>query len=161
MSDPDAFGYAFFCDDVRHEVGGKLTFVGVYQAFLYLNQDFPASLSKLVLSIHYSERLGIETKATSIRISLPGDLDDQPSFVGELPMADIHRAPKPPSGEDQGLPPPQFLNVATQITLAPLQLKSSGLINVWVQRGDEKIQLGLLRILRAPVTTDQPAPQAQ
>jgi hypothetical protein len=152
MTDLDAFGHVIFCDDARQEVGGKLTFVGVYQTLLFVNQDFPVSLTKLVLSIHYSERLGIDAKTTSISISMPGDPDDQPSWVGQLPMADIHRAPRLSSGEDQGLPPPQFINVITQIVLAPCQLKSPGLISVTVRRGDEIIHLGRLRILRAPTT---------
>jgi hypothetical protein len=158
MSDPDAFGYVIFCDDVRQEVGGKLTFVGVYQTFLFVHQDFPASLGKLVLSINYSERIGIEPKPTSLHIWLPGDPDDQASWVGEFPMADIHRAPTMlQTGEDQGLPPAKFINVGTQIVITPLQLKSPGLISVRIQRGEEMIHLGSLRILKAPATDNQPA----
>lgn len=156
MTDPDAFGYVIFCDDVRQEVGGKLTFVGVYQTFLFVHQDFPITLGKLVLSIHYYERIGIEPKPTSLRIWMPGDADDQPSWVGELPMTDIHRAPMLQTGQDQGLPPAKFINVGTQIVIASLQLKSPGLISVRIQRGDEMIHLGSLRILRA-LASEQPA----
>lgn len=87
---------------------------------------------------------------------MPGDADDQPSWVGELPMTDIHRAPMLQTGQDQGLPPAKFINVGTQIVIASLQLKSPGLISVRIQRGDEMIHLGSLRILRA-LASEQPA----
>jgi hypothetical protein len=152
MTAPDAFGYVIFCDDVRYEVGGKLTLIGVYQSLLYVYEDFPTSLNKLVLSIHYSERLGIDLKPTSIRISIPGEPEDAPGIVAELPMAEIRRSPMPSLGEDLGLPPPKFLQVGTQVVLGALQLKSPGLISVTARRGDEIIHLGNLRILRAPTT---------
>lgn len=39
-----------FCDDIRHEMGGKLSFIGVYSGGLFV-QEFPVTLSKLCLSV--------------------------------------------------------------------------------------------------------------
>lgn len=39
-----------YCDDIRQEIGGKLSFVGVYSGSLFV-QTFPATLAKLCLSV--------------------------------------------------------------------------------------------------------------
>ncbi|MGB5098912.1 MAG: hypothetical protein WBN82_13495 [Porticoccaceae bacterium] len=39
-----------FCDDIRHEMGGKLSYIGVYSGSLFV-QAFPVTLAKLCLSV--------------------------------------------------------------------------------------------------------------
>jgi len=39
-----------FCDDIRHEVGNKLSYIGVYSGVLNV-QSFPVALPKLCLAI--------------------------------------------------------------------------------------------------------------
>lgn len=39
-----------FCDDIRHELGGKLSFIGVYSSGLFV-PAFPATLPKLCLMV--------------------------------------------------------------------------------------------------------------
>jgi hypothetical protein len=38
-----------FCDDIRHEVGGKLSYIGVYSGGLFV-RAFPVTLPKLCLA---------------------------------------------------------------------------------------------------------------
>jgi len=40
-----------FCDDIRHELGGKLSYIGVYSGML-LVPTFPATLSKFCLAMN-------------------------------------------------------------------------------------------------------------
>jgi hypothetical protein len=40
-----------FCDDIRHELGGKLSYIGVYSSVLFV-PTFPATLSKLCLAMN-------------------------------------------------------------------------------------------------------------
>ena len=40
-----------FCDDIRQEIGGKLSFIGIYGTTLYA-QSFPLTLPKLCLAIN-------------------------------------------------------------------------------------------------------------
>jgi len=37
---------SLFCDDIRQEIGGKLTFIGVYNNILYID-SFPAAIPRL------------------------------------------------------------------------------------------------------------------
>ena len=39
-----------FCDDIRHELGGKLSFIGVYSGHLFVS-TFPVTLPKLCLAL--------------------------------------------------------------------------------------------------------------
>lgn len=39
-----------FCDDIRHEIGGKLSYIGVYSGGLFV-PAFPVTLPKLCLSV--------------------------------------------------------------------------------------------------------------
>lgn len=39
-----------FCDDIRHELGGKLSYIGVYSGHLFV-PTFPVTLPKLCLSL--------------------------------------------------------------------------------------------------------------
>lgn len=39
-----------FCDDIRHEMGGKLSYIGVYSGGLFV-PSFPFTLPKLCLSV--------------------------------------------------------------------------------------------------------------
>lgn len=39
-----------FCDDIRHEIGGKLSYIGVYSGHLFV-PTFPVSLPKLCLAM--------------------------------------------------------------------------------------------------------------
>jgi hypothetical protein len=39
-------GYSIFCDDIRNEVGGKLSFIGCYNAVMFVPSQFPCLLPK-------------------------------------------------------------------------------------------------------------------
>ena len=40
-------GSTIFCDDIRYEINGKVTLVGVYAADMVLPNDFPVTLPKI------------------------------------------------------------------------------------------------------------------
>ena len=52
------FGYTIFCDDVRNEINGKVTLVGVYAGDVIVLGTLPVTLPKLGLSVNYHEKLG-------------------------------------------------------------------------------------------------------
>lgn len=49
MIDCPRYLHSLYCDDVRMEVGGKMTFVGVYQSQLIVQQAGPVGLPKLCI----------------------------------------------------------------------------------------------------------------
>lgn len=46
MSDKQRHAWAVYCDDIRHEIGNKMSFMGIYNAEMYFN-EFPSLLPKL------------------------------------------------------------------------------------------------------------------
>ena len=54
---PDFFGHTVFCDDIRFEMDGKLTFVGVYaNGVMPTPADFPLTLPKFCFSLIFNQR---------------------------------------------------------------------------------------------------------
>jgi len=56
-----------FCDDIRHELGGKVSLMGIYGSHL-LVPSMPLHLPKL--SIHFNIELPLELKPDSIKINI-------------------------------------------------------------------------------------------
>ena len=148
---PDVWGYTIFCDDIRAEVGGKLTYVGTYAGRLFVHADFPVILPKLALGIVYAQRIGAVVLPVQFQIYIPGDADDKPALVIEVPNEISEAAIRDAAafsetvGAERG-----FSTVIAPVTLAPFQLTQPGLFRVRAVRGDRLIRLGSMEVLRAP-----------
>jgi hypothetical protein len=44
-------GFTIFCDDIRRELGGKITLVGIYRAEMLIQGKLPIVLPKLGIAI--------------------------------------------------------------------------------------------------------------
>jgi hypothetical protein len=155
---PDVFGYTVFCDDIRIELGGKVTFVGAYTAQMFVHGTFPATLPKFALGVFYSQKKSAAIWPTKIWAFMPGDSEEKPSFEMVGPEdeetrlfggAQIARASM---GLDEG----QYFANFFPIVLANLVLPRPGQIKVRAVRGDELFRLGALEILQSPGITNQP-----
>lgn len=89
-----------FCDDVRQEVGGKQSLIGVYNGVMYVPQ-FPVTLPKLWLVATYSTPCEEPPKSLKVRVlknSEPlADLDATPEYLQQLANA---REPVVPMTDD-------------------------------------------------------------
>lgn len=61
------YAYSVFCDDIRAEMGGKLSLMGVYQGDLLVPQQ-PTVLPKLCIVIHAVTTPDRPFRALSIRV---------------------------------------------------------------------------------------------
>ena len=68
-----------FCDDIRHEIEGKISYIGVYNGTLFL-PEFPATLPKLCLSV----TAFTSPKQPFLKLKLRVLHDDTEIFTGEL-----------------------------------------------------------------------------
>jgi len=84
------FGYTVFCDDIRNEIGGKTTLVGVYAGDLVLQSPLPASIPRLGVSLVYVERPGESDLPLSIRVYMPG-FEESPMMDTRLPAAMVEQ----------------------------------------------------------------------
>lgn len=48
----ERYGYCIFCDDIRNEPGGKLSFIGCYNAVMFVGREFPLALPKFCVHFY-------------------------------------------------------------------------------------------------------------
>jgi hypothetical protein len=151
----DYVAYTIFCDDIRQEIGGKVSYMGVYRGGkLFAHSPFPLTLPKFGLAVHYAQKKGHFVRPTSLRVYLPGDDEGKPSIEAEFPTVidELNGDAPPIAGTD-----PTFIAAMIQLVLAPLVITQSGPIKVRAVRGDEMIRLGTLEVHQAPDVTPTPA----
>jgi hypothetical protein len=156
LDSPDVFGHAIFCDDIRMEVDGKMTFVGVYRGRMYVHGSFPFTLPKFGIAINFAQIKEKFVANLGVRIALPGDPDDKPSVLAELNETSegaIEQAMgKEPLPEDHH----KYNQLSAAMVFSHLVIKEPGAIAVRVLRNDELHRVGRLLILQG--SQGQPIP---
>jgi hypothetical protein len=136
-------GYTIFCDDVRHELGGKITLVGVYRSEMLVHGKLPIVLPKLGIAILLQTPVEGPFQRLKLMIYMPGDDEKAPSFSGELELAQ-QQAPSDVSEADD-----HWLAVNSEIVLSSVKIKQEGYIRVLAVADGEPIRIGALRVREA------------
>jgi hypothetical protein len=147
---PDVYGYTIFCDDIRTEVDGKLTYVGSYIGYLMAG-SFPLMLPKFGFHFHYMQKKSVAVPATKIIMVLPGASEDSPSLSLDIPPEVSQEAMQNASktSSDLGIDA-VYTTVGGPVVLTNLILPHPGVLMIRAVRGDELIRLGSLQILQGP-----------
>jgi hypothetical protein len=141
----DRYGYSIFCDDIRSEPGGKLSFIGCYNGVIFISGRFPLVLPKLCVHTHIVSPASRPFNSITVRCYLPGD--ERP--VAEEPIETPRRHEqtelvahlKPETGA------PLYIVAATSLIFTPLELRSSGLMRIRAfVDAEQEVRLGSLRI---------------
>lgn len=143
-------GYTDFCDDVRHEIGGKLTLVGVYGSSMLIHEPFPATLPKLCLSITYFERVNAISGPVQVRIFLPGNRADEPDMELTLPIESMRRDAQIAGHNNKVLERPEegepTLIARFPIVISPFEIEEPGNLRVRVVADGKVFRFGSLNI---------------
>ncbi|HVU31398.1 MAG TPA: hypothetical protein VHE36_13455 [Sphingomicrobium sp.] len=135
-------GYTIFCDDIRQEYNGKLTFVGAYADTLIINGPLPALLPKFCAMIVYREE-PTSLEPVEIKIFLPGHDYDSPATVFRID------APQPDLVPEQTgeflMRECRFFWEGTGVVI-----EQEGQVRVRAFRGDEEIKLGAMIVTISP-----------
>jgi hypothetical protein len=134
----EPFGYTLFCDDVRQEIGGKYSLIGIYRNDLIFEGPFPAKLSKLCLIVNYEQPANLDLLPLKLKVLL-----DDNEFVDaaiDLPNAPIERT----ADENK--------NVGLQVVmnLADVQFVQPTKIKVRIYRDEKEIKCGTLTVSAKP-----------
>jgi len=140
------FGYSIFCDDIRNEAGGKLSFIGCYNGVIFISSLFPVVLPRLCVHVHVVSPGGQPFSSILIRCYVPGT--DKP--IAEESIA-------PPQQEEQiklvadlgaDAEAPRYIVAGASLIFAPMQLNGPGLIRVRAVIDGEtnELPLGSLRV---------------
>lgn len=137
---PDAFGDTVFCDDIRTEVGGKFSLVGVYPSGLQV-PAFPITFPKFGFCASFWQRREAFKGQLSLRIYFPGDEDEKPSVEAQLDADNV------PEGVAKG---PPYIVMRANIVLTGMVLNGPGSLKSRVLREGILVPIGSLPILQAP-----------
>jgi hypothetical protein len=145
-SGKQSWGFSLFCDDIRAEVGGKISVMGVYQVDLILpgTITFPTALPKFCILVKYYERLGSFEDDISIKIFNPSDAKDAPSFNLTSKRTTLPPPLYPLEDDQEGI-----FNLTIPITFAPFPIQQEGFLKVRAHCGSIITNLGSLMIRKA------------
>ena len=137
----EPFGLTIFCDDVRQEVGGKMSLIGVYGADIQFSVPFPLTVPKLSLVAYYNiDARDPNRDDVELVVLFPGDPEDGPTVRSVFPIAQmIEDVIRPEWLEADGL-----YRLSAVMTFSPLMLKQPGEIRVRAMRSGDVIKLGSL-----------------
>jgi hypothetical protein len=150
---PDVYGYTIFCDDIRYEIGGKVSFIGSYSGTMILHDVFPAMLPMLAMGVTLLQRRRIFIPKAELRIFLPGDSDDTPSIQAEAGESRMGAAAAATAAETDALHPDArdandegYVSMIHHLRFAQLPIKQPGILKVRAVVGANMVRLGSLRI---------------
>ena len=134
-----------FCDDIREEVSGKLTYVGVYSSKLWV-PFFPVVLPKLCLAVSIFTPATQPFRKLSIKI-FEGDELVAENGIDEIELEKFADAFDEEDGSDK-VQLSQLLR--TQFIFSPLKIEEPTKLRVRVQTAEEELTGAGLRIEQKP-----------
>lgn len=151
----EPFGFTIFCDDLRQEVGGKVSMIGVYSETMIFESAAPAVLARLVLATTYVEPRGFDELPVSLRVVAPGHAE--PILMAPVlpagPRTVMSALETPDAAEI-----PNYMLARFTIPLMNLFLPEPGRLGVEYVRGDSVVRGGSLLVGFNPPTETAAAP---
>ena len=127
-----------FCDDIRHEVGNKVSYMGVYNGQLLVPQ-FPTLLPKLVVVTSVVTSVDEPFEQLTVRLFM----DDK--VLMEIKLDDEQLNIPIPSQDEYGIPF-QGQSFQTFFVLSPLLLEASCILKIRAETETKEIQSIGLRV---------------
>jgi hypothetical protein len=137
----DRFVHAIFCDDIRQEMGNKVSFMGCYQGELFV-PFVPLMLPKLCVQVTISTTVDRPIKSLTVRL----DQGENQLAVIEVPADDFVRS-MPPVPEEA-----KRWSASVGVMLSPFNITEPGELRVVVITEEGEMPGPRLRLkVRPPV----------
>lgn len=136
-----------YCDDIRHEVSNKLSFVGVYTGDL-LAPQFPYTVPKLCLYISVLTPAEKPFQRLKLRV-----FKDEESLLEAEGPKELTAVPE--RGPDTGNPQERLFAAHFELHAANLLLAAPCNIRVRVETESEELRARALRVALAPTAPTQ------
>lgn len=143
----DRFIHAIFCDDMRQEIGNKVSFMGCYQSELFV-PFVPLMLPKLCVQVTISTTVERSLKALTVRL----DQGANQLAIIEVASDDFSRS-MPPAPEDA-----TRLSASVGVMLSPFTITEPGELRVVVITEEGEMLGPRLRIKVMPQADAAVAP---
>lgn len=137
-------GYTVFCDDIRHEITGKTTLVGVYNGQLIVSGSLPVTLPQICAAITL-RLLPPEERVKPIIKIFRSDQED-PLFVCEADIEPVEPQlipERPPHLEPDAV---TFMQIGVTALMQGLVINEPCALKVRAFIGDDEVRLGSLQI---------------
>jgi hypothetical protein len=147
----DRFVHAIFCDDIRQEMGNKVSFMGCYQGELFV-PFVPLMLPKLCVQVTIATPIERPIKSLTVRL----DQGDIQLAVIDVPNGDFERSLPPQPGNGTRL------SASVGVMLAPFTIAEPGELRVVVITEEGEMPGPRLRLKvmpQADAATTEPAPR--
>lgn len=142
-----AWGHALFADDLRSEVGGKISIMGIYQIDMLFPTEFPITLAKLAIVIRYFEERDAFTEDLALTVRVPGA--EEPLLTSTIHRKDISVPSYPYKDTVPEAERDLQLSFEIPILLSPVVIQKEGFMTVQMQVGETTTRLGRLMIRKA------------
>jgi hypothetical protein len=147
-------GYTIFCDDIRHEITGKTTLVGVYNSQLIVTDSLPVTLPQICAAI--TLRLLPPEERVKPIIKIFRSDQEEPIFVCEADIEPVEPQLLPLRPPHLELDSVTFMQMGITAHMQNLVISEPCALKVRAFIGDDEVRLGSLQISVHPsVTTDQ------
>lgn len=131
-------GYTIFCDDIRHETTGKVTFVGTYGTRLFI-ATVPSIVPRICCAVTYREATDAFGK---VAIRVIHEVDEDEKVLGQIEYEiSPNDLPEPDCDEPFVMREAKFF-----FEISPFAVPGPGLLKVRAFRDDNEIRLGSLKI---------------
>ena len=148
------FGYCTFCEDIRQEVNGKHTYIGVVPGpDLIILGALPSGIGKFSIFVTFRQRESDGLDPVALQVHMPGDDDDKPTAKMDISIQELVEKLPPPAPDIDD----PIIGVGLGFEFNPLQIKQEGRIEVSALKAGKRYRLGSLRIISRP----PPSPTAE
>lgn len=134
-------GFTIFCDDIRQEINGKVTFVGIYANTLFIADELPVNLPKLCMGIFFRQK---PENSESFIVRVFGPNSDE--AIHEFNLANSQ-------DEFPSMKEWEFKEWRMFFEAPGFPVNQEGKVKVRAYIGDDVYRIGALKIQRAPAIT--------
>jgi hypothetical protein len=147
MLEPMRYGYSVFCDDIRNEVGGKLSFIGCYNGVMFVPSGFPLTFPKICVHFHVVSPASMPYSSIVVRCYIPAKAEPLVEEPLQAPSVDEQR--RLAEQLEAGVSAPRLIVASGSFIFAPLEIREPGLIRMRavIDNEREETKLGALRIV--------------
>jgi hypothetical protein len=146
-----AWGFALFGDDVRVELGGKTSLMGIYQSDMLFpgSMKFPFLLPKFIIQVMYYEMVSAIDGDLVFRVTQGSKHDT----IAEMPILrkDLRVAATAIGNEEASEDFERIIHIRMPLVLSPFQITEVGRLRVRAHYSDGAVlKLGSIAIRQLP-----------
>lgn len=141
-------GYTIFCDDIRHEITGKTTLVGVYNGQLIVSGILPVTLPQICAAITLRLTPPEQPLKAVVKIFRSDEIEPLFVFEADIEPVGAQLIPQPlPNLEPDAL---TFMQMGISAQIQSMVVNEPCALKVRAFIGDDEIRLGSLQISGDP-----------